>query len=137
VNTPERLDAAATTTTAPAPTTTTTTTTTAPVYVPPHIASQTEPGSLGWPDPGVVSSAYPVTTTGGVVQGTGTWSGAPELSITVACSSGPNNAQQGSSGLSVSATCPAGPATVTIAEVGTSTPTVSYNLVLSYPATTG
>ncbi|HVX23338.1 MAG TPA: hypothetical protein VHB02_18500 [Acidimicrobiales bacterium] len=122
----------------PAPPTTAATpsvvTTTTQGYVPPHIASQTQPGSLGYPTPGVVSATYTVTTSGGVVSGTGTWSGTPDLSITVTCPGGATSSQQGPSGLSVSATCPSGSASVTIAESTGVESTVSYNLVISYPS---
>jgi hypothetical protein len=131
-------------TTAPTTTVVTTTTTTDPpvtttsteaAHTTNHIAKTTEPGALGYPDPGVISSQYKVTTTGGVVEGTATWSGAATLTITVSCAGGsPTSSQSGASGLAVSAICGAGPATVTIAESGATTPTISYQLVISYPA---
>lgn len=148
-----------TTTTAPAPTTTTApvtaTSTTAPVqaastsvsststtappvattvtvpYKAPTIATTTEPGSFG-ASAEVVSASYPVTTSGGVVSVTGTWSGAVDLTLAVECGSTGPKSSTGPSGLSASATCPAGPATVDASEATTAT--VSYSLTIEYPS---
>ncbi len=123
-----------TTTPAPVPTTAPpASTTTAPTYVPPHIATQTIPGAFG-SGPGVVSGSYSVTTAGGVVSATGTWSGGNALSLSVTCASGGSSSQQGATGLTVSATCNQGSATVSFGEIPPDQTNVSYNLDISYPS---
>jgi len=109
------------------------TTTTAPAYVAPHIATQTDPGTFG-SGPGVVSASYSVSTTGGVVSATGTWSGGNSLSLSVNCASGGSSSQQGGTGFTVSATCNAGSATVDFAEIPPDQTNVSYSLSIAYPS---
>ena len=110
-----------------------TTTTTAPTYVPPHIATQIEPGSFG-SGPGVVSASYSVDTSGGVVSATGTWSGGNNLQLSVTCASGGSSSQQGGTGLTVSATCNAGSVSLGFAEIPPDETNVSYNLDVSFPS---
>jgi hypothetical protein len=109
------------------------TTTTAPTYVAPHIATQTDPGTFG-SGPGVVSASYSISTTGGVVSATGTWSGGNSLSLSVSCASGGSSSQQGSTGITVSATCNPGSATVNFAEIPPDQTNVSYSLSIAYPS---
>jgi hypothetical protein len=113
----------------PSNTGTTTTTTTAPTYVPPHIGSESWPGNLGDP---YTSAAYQLSTTGGEVSSTATWSGTPTLSLEVSCT-GATKSLSGSSGLYVSVDAQAGSCTITLAEPTGDEVSVSYTLTASYP----
>lgn len=121
--------------TTPVPTPTTTTpvtagTTASPTTSPAHVATSDWPGNLEDP---YVSAQYQVTTTGGMVSGTATWSGTPSLALTVACG-GASKQLTGLSGLYVSVDAPAGPCTITLAEPSTVGTSVSYSLSADYPA---
>jgi len=119
--------ASTTTTTAPSPPATTTT-----VYVAPHVASQSYPGNLTYPDN--ISARYSETTTAGEVSGSATWSGTPDLTITVSCPGSPSASQTGTSGLYVSASSSGGTCDITIAEPSSEQATVSYTLSVQYPS---
>jgi len=105
-----------------------------PSYRAPVIATTVEPGSFGAVAE-VVSATYPITTTGGVVSVTGSWSGAVTLTLFVQCTRASPNSATGPSGLSVSAVCPAGAATVGASEATTAT--VSYSLTIRFPSASG
>ena len=111
-----------------------TTTTTAPVYVPPHIATETIPGTSG-PAAQIVSSSWPVTTSGGAVSATATWSGGDDLTLSVSCAGAATGTQTGPTGLTAETVCNAGQATVAIEESASDPTNVSYNIVISYPST--
>jgi hypothetical protein len=120
-----------TATTTPDPPTTTPTPTTVVSYTAPTIATTVEPGSFG-PVAEIASATYPITTSGGVVSVTGSWSGTTNLTLSVQCGTGSPKNSTGPSGLSTSATCPAGSATIGAAE--TTAVTVSYSLTVRYPS---
>lgn len=110
-----------TTSTAPPPTTVTT-------AAPAATRSEAEVGNLTYPDN--VSATYTVPG-GGPVQATATWSGSPDLTLTVSC---PDRSahRTGGSGLTVAVPAPSaddpGTCTVTVAEPTGVEATVSYTL---------
>jgi len=103
----------------------------APTYTPPHVANQSWPGNLSYPDD--VSAQYPVATTGGEVSATATWSGTPTLVLEVSCAGG-RQTQSGQSGLYVSLDAAAGSCAVTLSEPAGTQATVSYTLSSTYPS---
>ena len=111
-------------------TSSTTTTTEAPTYVAPHVATASWPGNLGDP---YTSASYQITTTGGEVSASATWSGTPTLSVNVSCT-GAAQTQSGSSGLYVSVDAESGSCTITLAEPAGIEDSVSYSLTTNYPS---
>jgi hypothetical protein len=109
--------------------TTSTTTTQAPTYVSPHVGTESWPGNLDDP---YTSASYQLSTTGGEVSASATWSGTPTLSLEVTCA-GATNTQSGPSGLYVSVDATAGSCTITLAEPAGTETSVSYTLVANYP----
>jgi hypothetical protein len=109
--------------------TTSTTTTQAPMYVSPHVGTESWPGNLDDP---YTSASYQLSTTGGEVSASATWSGTPTLSLEVTCA-GATNTQSGPSGLYVSVDATAGSCTITLAEPAGTEASVSYTLVANYP----
>jgi hypothetical protein len=92
-------------------------------------APQTYPGNLEYPDN--VSATYQVTTSGATAA-TATWSGTPELVLSISCPGGQAQ-QSGTTGLSVSAparTSADGDETcsITLSEPSSVEATVSYSL---------
>jgi hypothetical protein len=110
--------------------TTSTTTTQPPAYVPPHVATESWPGNLGDP---YASASYQLTTTGGEVSASATWSGTPTLSLELSCTDA-TKSQSGSSNIYVSADAQMGNCTITIAEPAGVEDTVSYTLTANYPS---
>lgn len=110
--------------------TSTTTTSPSPAYTPSHVATDNWPGNLQDP---YVSAQYEVTTVGGMVSGTATWSGTPTLVLTVTCG-GASKELSGASGLYVSVDAPAGSCTIALAEPAGIDAAVSYSLSADYPA---
>ncbi len=96
--------------------------------------TQSDPGYLTYPDD--VSAGYPISTSS-AVKATATWSGAPDLSLSISCP-GRKAQQSGTSGVSVSvpAATPSvggsGTCSVEIAEPTTTEATVSYSLTIHY-----
>ena len=84
--------------------------------------------------PDNVSASYPVTVDGGgVLSVTGSWSGTPTLTFTIACA-GTTKAANAGTGTYLAATCDAGPASVTVALPQGTQATVSVSITISYPA---
>ncbi|MDA8359010.1 MAG: hypothetical protein M0Z95_22540 [Actinomycetota bacterium] len=110
-------------------------TTAAPSSSPPQAAgtptetatrTRSDPGNLEYPDN--ISASYPVPAGAGVTA-SATWSGVPELTLSIDCPTG-HVSRTGSSGLSVSVPSGGGQGTcdVVIAETASASGTVSYSL---------
>lgn len=102
-----------------------------PSFAPGHEQTTSWSGTLDDP---FTSANYPVTTEGGVVSATATWSGTPTLTLKVTCP-GAKQTRRGTSGLYVSATATAGTCSIILAEPPGVGATVSFSLATTYPGT--